>query len=60
MGCYNGGFVLAFIIAFLAAVRVLFRSRVDTSLEVLALGQQIAVLKRKRPRPRLTRFDRFF
>ena len=60
MECYNGGFVLAFIVAFLAAVRVLFRSRVDTSLEVLALGQQIAVLKRKRPRPRLTRFDRFF
>ena len=51
MGCYNGGFVLAFIIAFLAAVRVLFRSRVDTSLEVLALRQQIAVLKRKRPAP---------
>ena len=27
-----------------------FRSGVDTSLEVLALRQQVAVLKRKRPR----------
>jgi putative transposase len=52
--------VLDFITAFLAAIRVFFRSRVDTSLEVLALRQQVAVLKRKRPRPALTRFDRFF
>ena len=46
--------------AFLAALRVFFRSRVDTSLEVLALRQQMAVLKRKRPRPRLNRLDRLF
>ena len=52
--------MLDFITAFLAAIRVFFRSRVDTSLEVLALRQQVAVLKRKRPRPALTRFDRFF
>src|SRR5713226_8550850 len=32
----------------------------DTSLEVLALRQQVAVLKRKRPRPSLNRLDRFF
>jgi hypothetical protein len=43
------------IAAFLAAIRVFFRSRADTSLEVLALRQQVAVFKRKRPRPALTR-----
>jgi putative transposase len=52
--------VLDFITAFLAAMCVFFRSRLHTSLEVLALRQQVAVLKRKRPRPALTRFDRFF
>jgi hypothetical protein len=50
--------VLSLIAAFLAATRVFFRTRVDTSLEVLALRQQVAVLKRKRPRPALNRFDR--
>ena len=52
--------VLDLISAFLAAIRVFFRSRVDTSLEVLALRQQVAVLKRKRPRPALNGLDRFF
>jgi hypothetical protein len=52
--------VLTLIAAFLAAIGVFFRSRVDTSLEVLALRQQTAVLKRKRPRPSLNRLDRFF
>src|SRR5947207_1109016 len=37
-----------------------FRSRTDTALEVLALRQQVAVLKRKRPRPALNSLDRFF
>jgi hypothetical protein len=62
-GCYSvlqGLFRARFITAFLAAIRVFFRSRVDTSLEVLALRQQVAVLKRKGPRPAMTRFDRFF
>ena len=45
---------------FLTAIRVFFRGRADTSLEVLALRQQVAVLKRKRPRPSLNRLDRFF
>ncbi len=44
----------------LAAVRVFFRSRSDTALEVLALRQQVAVLKRKRPRPKVSAFDRLF
>jgi len=52
--------VLHLIPPFLTAIRVFFRSRADTSLEVLALRQQVAVLKRKRPRPSLNRLDRFF
>jgi hypothetical protein len=44
----------------LAAIRVFFRSRQDTALEILALRQQVAVLKRKRPRPRMGRLDRLF
>ena len=46
--------------AILAAVAVFFRSRLDLSLEVLALRLQIAVLKRKRRRPMLSHLDRLF
>ena len=49
-----------FILALLAAVRVFFHSRSETALEIIALRQQIVVLKRKRPRPRLNQFDRLF
>ncbi len=49
-----------FILSILAAIRAFLRSRGDTALEVLALRQQIEVLKRKRPRPRLNRLDRLF
>ena len=48
------------ILSFFVAIRVFFRSRSDTALEVLALRQQIAVLKRKRPRPKLNSWDRLF
>ena len=58
--CYNGEFVLEFIPSILAAIGVFFRCRSDTALEVLALRQQVAVLKRKRPRPTLNSLDRFF
>jgi hypothetical protein len=58
--CYNGGFVIDFILSMLAAIRVFFRSRGDTALEILALRQQVVVLKRKRPRPLLTAIDRLF
>jgi hypothetical protein len=46
--------------AILVAFAVFFRSRLDISLEVLALRQQVAVLKRKRRRPMLGRVDRLF
>ncbi len=52
--------MLELLLSVLAALRVLFRSRGDTALEVLALRQQVAVLKRQRPRPTLTRWDRLF
>jgi putative transposase len=52
--------VLESILALVAALRVFLRSRSDTALEILALRQQLAVLKRKRPRPQLNRRDRFF
>jgi hypothetical protein len=52
--------MLDFICAVLAIIRDFFRSRVDTSLEILALRQQVAVLKRRRPRPALNGFDRLF
>jgi hypothetical protein len=45
--------------AILAAFAIFFRSRLDISLEVLALRQQVAVLKRKH-RPELNRLDRLF
>ena len=49
-----------FILSILAAVRVFLRSRSDIAPEVLALRQQIAVLKRKRLRPHLSATDRLF
>jgi putative transposase len=48
------------VLALFAAVRVFFRSRSDVALEILALRQQLAVFKRKQPRPPLRRFDRLF
>jgi transposase InsO family protein len=52
--------VAPFILSLLAAARVFLRSRTDTALEILALRQQVAVLKRKRPRPTIHSLDRFF
>jgi putative transposase len=52
--------VLEFVLSTLAVFRVFFQSRTDTALEVLALRQQLAVLKRKRPRPPLRSLDRLF
>ena len=58
--CYNGGFVIEFILSVLAVIRVFFRSRGDTALEILALRQQVAILKRKRRPPPLNPIDRLF
>ena len=52
--------MLQIILSFLVALRTFFRSRSDTALEVFALRQQVAVFKRKRPRPRLNSWDRLF
>ena len=49
-----------FIRSLLAVIRVFFRSRRDMALEVLALRQQVVVLKRKRRRPKLNSLDRLF
>jgi hypothetical protein len=56
-GVLQNEFVLEFILSFVVGIRVFFRSRSDTALEVLALRQQVAVLKRKRPRPKLAWTD---
>ena len=52
--------MLRFILDLVTAVRVVFLCRTDLALEILALRQQVAVLKRKRPRPKLNRMDRLF
>ena len=52
--------MVGIILSLFAAVGVYFRSRTDTALEVLALRQQVAVLKRRRPRPPLSPLDRLF
>jgi hypothetical protein len=49
-----------FVLAMLAGMGAFFRSRSDLALEILALRQQVAVLKRKRPRPLLNSSDRLF
>lgn len=41
-------------------LRAFVRARHDLGLEILALRQQVAVLKRKHPRPRLNDVDRLF
>ena len=52
--------MLQIILFFLVSIRVVVRNRSDTALEILALRQQVAVLKRKRPRPKLNAWDRLF
>ena len=52
--------MLPLILSLLSAARVFFQSRTDMAVEVLALRQQVAVLKRRRPRPPLRPLDRLF
>ena len=46
--------------AVIAYIRALFLPRHKLALEAAALRQQLAVLKRKQPRPKLHRLDRLF
>ena len=57
---YNLRVMFQFLVTLPATVRVFFCSLHDTGLEILALRRQVAVLKRKRPRPRLNPIDRLF
>jgi putative transposase len=50
------GFVRCFWIVF----RTFFASRATLALEILALRQQLAILKRKKPKPKLRKSDRIF
>ena len=47
-------------LAFLSWFGAFFRSRLDLGLELVALRQQVGVLKRKNPRPQLSPWDRLF
>jgi putative transposase len=54
-------FVLRIIVLLLLqSLRRLFYSRSDLVLENAALRQQVAALKKEKPRPKLSRFDRIF
>ena len=48
------------LLAFLSWFGAFFRSRHDLGLELVALRQQVGVLKRKNPRPQLSPWDRLF
>jgi transposase InsO family protein len=52
--------MIPFLISFVTCLSAFFRSRYNLALEILALRQQLDVLKRKRPHPRLRIQDRIF
>src|SRR5438067_9016882 len=52
--------MIPFLIGLLTCLGAFFRSRYNLGLEILALRQQLGVLKRKHPRPRLRIEDRIF
>jgi hypothetical protein len=58
--CYKSGPMIAFFIGLLTCLSPFFRSRYNLSLEILALRQQLAVLRRKHPQPGLRTQDRVF
>ena len=53
-------FSMSIVIAFCQFVRVLLRSRFHLAAENLALRQQLAILHRDRPKPKLHPCDRLF
>src|SRR5215469_10779638 len=52
--------MVQFFLALPVALHASFRARADAALEILALRQQLAVLKRNRPPPPLNAGDRLF
>jgi putative transposase len=52
--------MIPFFIGLLTCLSAFFHSRYNLGLEILALRQQLGVLKRKHPRPRLQNQDRTF
>ena len=52
--------MLQFLFGVFSWLGAFLRSRHDLGLELATLRQQVGVLKRKRPRPRWDRLDRFF
>ena len=48
------------IFALFQSLGFLFHSRADLLMEIMILRQQVAVLKKEKPRPKLTGFDRLF
>ena len=58
--CYKSQPMIPFFLTFFPWLSAFFRSRYSLSLEILALRQQLCVLKRKHPRPRLRIQDRLF
>ena len=52
--------MIPFFVGMVSCLGVFFRSRYNLGLEILALRQQLGVLKRKNPRPRLRFHDQMF
>ena len=52
--------MIPFLIGFLTCLSTFFRSRYSLGLEILALRQQLGIMKRKVPRPQLRTQDRIF
>ena len=52
--------MLRLILDLVTAARAFFMNRTSLALEILALRQQVAVLKSKRRRPRVSPMDRLF
>ena len=52
--------MVTFLLATLAFARAFLMSRHDLAMETAALRQQLAVYKRKQPRPKLSQVDRLF
>ena len=51
------GPMISFFVDSLACLSALVRSRYNLGLEILALRQQLGILKRKHPHPRLLIYD---